>query len=341
MSMQHESSLYGIGKTSVVVDGNLPSVLERKSVTVVNPKLQKIQQFFGYAAVIVPALGTIVALALLAYHPLDQVSIGLCIVLYLLTVLGITVGFHRILSHSAVKANGTVRAVFAVFGSMAAQGHVIHWVSNHRRHHQHTDQAGDPHSPHRTNEGVTLGELQGFWHSHIGWLFEGEFPNVLLSKDLLKDPVIVRINRFYLGWVLLGFALPATISGLANHSWWGVAQGLLWGGFVRTFLVHHVIWSINSVTHLYGRRFFPTSENSTNNIWLALPSCGEAWHNNHHAFPQSARFGLKWWQVDIGWWCIKLMNQLGWVWDIKVPSAKMMQAKRSLVSSVSVGHHNG
>jgi stearoyl-CoA desaturase (delta-9 desaturase) len=306
----------------------MPSDFERKSVTIVNRQLQSIQKLFGYAAVFLPALGTVIALVLLAYQPLDKVSVGLCILLYVATVLGITVGFHRILSHCSVKANGPVRAVFAVLGSMAAQGHVIHWVSNHRRHHQHTDQAGDPHSPHSTSEGKHLGHWQGFWHSHITWMFEGEFPNVLLSKDLLKDPIILQINRFYLGWVLLGFAAPAAISGLLNQSWWGVAHGLLWGGFVRTFLVHHIIWSINSVTHLYGRRPFSTKENSTNNVWIALPSGGESWHNNHHAFPQSAKFGLMWWQADIGWWCIQLMCQFGWVWDVKVPTKKMMQAKR-------------
>ncbi len=335
MSVPFEPPSSKIRVDSIITAGTVPSNFERKSVTIVNQQLQSIQKLFGYAAVIVPALGTIVALVLLAYHPLDRVSVGLCIFLYIATVLGITVGFHRILSHCSVKANGPVRAVFAVLGSMAAQGHVIHWVSNHRRHHQNTDQAGDPHSPHSTNDGQQLGHWQGFWHSHIAWMFEGEFPNVLLSKDLLKDPIILQINRFYLGWVLLGFVVPAAISGLVNQSWWGVAYGLLWGGFVRTFLVHHIIWSINSVTHLYGCRPFSTIENSTNNVWIALPSCGEAWHNNHHAFPQSAKFGLMWWQVDIGWWCIQLMHHLGWVWDVKVPTGKLIQAKRNWAG----GHH--
>lgn len=300
---------------------------QRQSITMANEQLKGIQKFFGYAAAIVPAIGTGVAIALLPFNSLDRLTVGLFLFFYVGTVLGITVGFHRILSHCSVRANVGVRAVFAVLGSMAAQGHVIHWVSNHRRHHQSTDQAGDPHSPHRTNEGVQLGHWSGFWHAHVGWLFEGEFPNVLLSKDLLKDPVLVRINHLYLLWVFLGFAIPATIDGVVTQSWWGVLNGLLWGGFVRTFLVHHVIWAINSVTHLYGRRPFITGENSTNNLWIALPSCGEAWHNNHHAFPHSARFGLKWWQVDIGWWCIQLMERLGWVWDIRLPSAKAIQSK--------------
>ena len=302
------------------------STFERKAVTVANHRLRRTQQIFGYAAVIVPALGTVAAFSLLVYHPLDWVSISLCVFLYIATILGITVGFHRVFSHCSVKAHGSVRAVLAVFGSMAAQGNIVHWVSNHRRHHQHTDQAGDPHSPYRTNEGVALDHWQGLWHSHIGWLFEGEFPNVLLAKDLFKDPVVIKINRFYLFWVLIGFAGPAAISGLINQSWWGVAQGLLWGGFVRSFLVHHVIWSINSITHLYGQRPFSTTENSTNNVWLALLSGGESWHNNHHAFPQSAQFGLRWWQVDIGWWCIQSMRQVGLMWDVKVPSEKMMKA---------------
>lgn len=328
----HSPTYSEIRPSEAITAESIDPRFERQFVTIDNQQLKAVQQYFGYAAAIVPALGTILAIALLPYNSLDGITVGLFLFFYIATVLGITVGFHRILSHCSVKANGYVRAVFAVLGSMAAQGHVIHWVSNHRRHHQHTDQAGDPHSPHRTNDGVDLKHWQGFWHAHLGWLFEGEFPNVLLSKDLLKDPVIVYINRLYLVWVFLGFALPAAIDGFVTQSWWGVCNGLLWGGFVRTFLVHHIIWSINSVTHLYGTRPFATDENSTNNVWIALPSCGEAWHNNHHAFPQSARFGLQWWQVDIGWWCIQLMDWLGWVWDVKIPSSKLVQAKATVMA---------
>ncbi|MGK7908962.1 MAG: acyl-CoA desaturase [Synechococcus sp.] len=307
---------------------SVPSWRGRSSVTMLNDRLTTVQQLFGYAAVFIPFIGTLVAVGSLGTVGFDWVTGTVAAVMYLATLIGITVGYHRLLSHSAFQTGSAVKAVLAVLGSMAAQGHVIHWVSNHRRHHQCSDADGDPHSPHIGKTGESLGGLYGFWHSHVGWLFEGEFPNVLLSKDLLKDRVLVRINQSYLLWVLLGFAIPAAIGGMWLDSWTGVVRGLLWGGFVRVFLVHHAIWSVNSVTHLFGRRPFATRERSTNNVWTAIPTGGEGWHNNHHAFPNSAMFGLTWWQVDIGGWTIGLLEILGLAWSVKVPSPEMQASKR-------------
>ncbi len=308
---------------------SVPSWRGRRSVTMSSDRLTGVQQLFGYAAVFIPFVGTLVAVGSVGTVGFDWVTGTVAAVMYLATIIGITAGYHRLLSHSAFQTGSAVKAVLAVLGSMAAQGHVIHWVSNHRRHHQCSDADGDPHSPHIGKNGESLRGLHGVWHSHLGWLFEGEFPNVLLSKDLLKDRVLVKINQSYLLWVLLGFAIPAAIGGMWLDSWTGVVRGLLWGGFVRVFLVHHAIWSVNSVTHLFGNRPFATRERSTNNVWTAIPTGGEGWHNNHHAFPNSAMFGLTWWQVDIGGWTIRLLEILGFAWSVKVPSPEMQASKRA------------
>ena len=157
---------------------------------------------------------------------------------------------------------------------------------------------------------------------------ESEFPNVLLSKDLLRDPIISKVNQLYLLWVILGFAIPATLGGILTGTWMGVLQGLLWGGFIRVFLAHHAFWSINSICHVYGNRPFKTNEHSTNNIWLAIPTMGESWHNNHHAFPNSAIVGLQWWQIDPSSWVIRVLEAVGLVWNLRVPSEAAIESRK-------------
>jgi len=193
-----------------------------------------------------------------------------------------------------------VLAGLAILGSMAAQGPPIYWVSNHRRHHQFADAKGDPHSPHR-HDGRALGFWAGLWHAHSGWSFTHELSNpVYFCKDLLRDRLLCRINRHYYGWVLLGLALAAGAGGVIERSAAGLWDGLIWGGGVRLFLSYHLTGSINSVTHAIGYRSFETPDHSRNNWLLGLATLGEAWHNNHHASPSSAVFGVAWWEIDIG-----------------------------------------
>lgn len=250
--------------------------------------------------------------------------------MYALTITGITVGFHRFFSHSAFQTSNAVKIFLAIAGSMAAQGPVIHWVSNHRRHHQYSDKIGDSHSPHLESIGK-FRWLRGLWHAQVGWLFTNEVTNsAMFAKDLLRDPVITKLNHYYLVWLILGLLLPAVIAGVLQQTWMGFISGFLWGGMVRVCLAHHFTWSVNSIMHLFGRRSFETSDRSTNNIWFALPTFGEAWHNNHHTFQNSAKFGLRWWQIDIGYWIINLLEKARLVWDVKIPTKTMIEAKRKM-----------
>lgn len=283
--------------------------------TIHSEQLVRAQRRVALATILIPSVGAVIAIATIPVLGYVSLAVSLLIVMHLLTMLGITVGYHRHFAHRAFKCRGSVRVLLGILGGMAAQGPLIHWVSNHRRHHEFSDLAGDPHSP---NLGEDLGLLRRVWHAHLSWMLTGEVTNpARYAKDLLRDPVARIINRLYLLWVALGLALPAMVGGLWAGTWVGAVQGFLWGGVGRIVLVHHSTWAINSITHLFGSRPHATSENSRNNLWLVIPSAGEAWHNNHHAFPSSARFGLEWWQLDLGWLAIRLLESLRLAWDVK------------------------
>ncbi|WP_293093447.1 acyl-CoA desaturase [Moorena sp. SIOASIH] len=297
-------------------------------ITITNKNLQKLQRRFAFANVLIPFLGLLVAIELAWQPGISFVAVVLLVIMYSLTMFGVEVGLHRYFSHGAFKTNTAIRVTLAILGSMAAQGPVNYWVCHHRCHHQYSDQPGDPHSP-NLHQGQKFGWLRGLWHAHVGWLFESEFRNpIIYAKDLLRDPLIARVNQLYLIWVMLGLIIPTVLGGLITWSWMGALQGFLWGGLIRILLVHHVIWGINSIAHVYGSRPFDTSDRSTNNIWLMLPSLGGSLHNNHHAFPSSAIYGLEWWQIDLGSWVLRLMEKFGLVWNIKRPTVEMVLAKK-------------
>ncbi len=296
--------------------------------TMRDPKLQAQQKRLALAAIVIPFLGTIAAIVLAFWTGIGWVEISLLVVMYALTTLGATVGFHRYFAHRAFEAHPAVRDALAILGSMAAQGPLIFWTATHRRHHSHSDLPGDPHSPHLHGPGF-IDKIKGQWHAHISWMFTSEPTNSLLySKDLFRDPAILRINRLYPLWVILGLAIPTVLGGLITMSWMGALKGLLWGGFVRLFIVHHSFWAIGGIAHSVGWRAFPTREGSRNNFWLALPNFGEGWHNNHHAFPSSAFFGLAWWQVDVGGWCVRILERTGLIWNVKCPTSAMIESRK-------------
>lgn len=253
------------------------NITAKAPITIANEQLNAMQRRMALLTVIVPFLGSLLAIVLLwTTGKITLLEIGLLLGLYTLTLLGITVGFHRHFAHRAFQATPPIRILLGALGSMAAQGPVIYWVSTHRRHHRHSDHEGDPHSPHLHEEEGFFGALQGLWYAHIGWLFRAEITNsAYFAKELFRDPVVMQVNKRYFIWILLGFVIPGVVGGLGHLSWIGVLQGLLWGGLVRVFLVHHATWSINSITHLYGRRPFTTRDHSTNNVWLAIPTLGE------------------------------------------------------------------
>ena len=237
---------------------------------------------------------------------------------YLLSGLGVTVGFHRLFTHRSFKTSPPIRALLGALGSTAVEGPVIEWVANHRKHHRFSDLPGDPHSPHVEHRGGWRGTLAGLFHAHLGWIVKAEAfaSEERYAKDLLADPVVHFIDRTFVLWVLAGLAFPFGLGVALTGSIAGGLTGLLWGGAVRLFFLHHATFSINSLCHFFGRRRFPTGDESRNLLWLALPTLGEAWHNNHHAFPTSARHGLRWWQLDPSAWLISALERLGLVWDV-------------------------
>ncbi len=245
-------------------------------------------------------------------------DIAVFAILYVLTGLGITVGFHRHLTHRAFATSRAVRGVLAALGSAAIEGPVISWVADHRKHHAFADCEGDPHSPHVGHGGGWRGALSGLLHAHVGWLFihTQRGARDRYAPDLVRDPVVSFIDRTFVVWVLAGFGAAFGLGVAIGGTVVAGLTGLLWGGAVRMFFLHHVTYSINSICHFFGRRGFATPDRSGNVSWLALPSMGESWHNNHHAFPTSAVHGLRWYQIDISALVISAMEKFGLVWDV-------------------------
>src|SRR5579875_3476119 len=295
-----------------------------------------------------PLVGLAVAVVLLwhkAVEPVDLIVMG---VLYVITALGITLGYHRMFTHRSFESSAAFRAVIAAFGSMAVQGSVITWVADHRKHHAFTDQEGDPHTPHGFGPGVK-GAIQGLWHAHVGWLFEtvGTADRQRFVPDLLKDRTLRVMDKLFPVFVVAGLAIPFAIGWLVSGTLWGGIIGLLWGGLVRIFLLHHVTWSINSVCHFFGRKRFAVDDESRNVFWLAPFSMGEAWHHNHHAFPTSAFHGLTWSErlADPTGWIIALLEKLGVIWNVvrispERQAAKLMASAKSAAASAAPGTRN-
>jgi stearoyl-CoA desaturase (delta-9 desaturase) len=248
--------------------------------------------------------------------------------LYVITGLGITVGFHRLFTHRSFKTHRPVRYLLAVCGSLALQGSVIKWVADHRKHHTFADEDGDPHSPHLNGPGVR-GALAGLFHAHVGWLFDsvGQADRQRYARDLLDDPGMRAIDRAWPALAIGTFVLPFALGYALAGTFAGALTALLWGGLVRVFLLHHVTWSINSVCHFFGRRRFETDDHSTNVFWLAPLSFGESWHHNHHTFPTSAFHGLRWWEVDPSALVIRAMERLRLAWDVVTVSPERQREK--------------
>jgi stearoyl-CoA desaturase (delta-9 desaturase) len=239
-------------------------------------------------------------------------GVAVCLVLYFVTGLGVTVGYHRLLTHRSFQTPRVMEYALAALGGLANQGGPISWVAVHRVHHRHSDDEGDPHSP-----------RDGLWWAHVFWwwprapalhqpaAYERHVP------DLAGDPVHRMLQRYHI-------VLPLMLAGLLfalGEAWGGLGLSwVVWGMFVRTALLYHATWAVNSATHLWGYRNYVTRDRSTNLWWVALLSLGEGWHNNHHAFPRSARHGLRWWEVDVSYGVIYLLSLVGLAWQVRVPS---------------------
>jgi len=273
------------------------------------------ERFANLLGVVVPFAGVLVAIVLLWNQWVDATNLAILFVLYIFTGVGITVGFHRLLTHRAFQTYPWLERTFAVMGSLAVEGSVLDWVADHRKHHAHADKEGDPHSPH-----VGHGSgLRGLWHAHTGWLLEtqGQADWKRYATELYEDQKMRKIGRRFPFLVIVSLAIP-TLAGfvLDGFTLRGALMGYIWGGLVRIFLVHHVTWSVNSICHFFGRRRFEIEDQSTNVAWLALFSLGESWHHNHHAFPRSAYHGLRWWEIDLSGLFISMLARVGLAWNV-------------------------
>jgi stearoyl-CoA desaturase (delta-9 desaturase) len=276
--------------------------------------------------VVMPFAGLLIAVILLWNRAVDAIDLAILLVMYLATALGVTIGYHRLLTHRSFQTHPWVERTFAVLGSLSVQGSVLDWVADHRKHHAHTDVEGDPHSPH-----VGHGSgLRGLWHAHTGWLMEtqGQADWKRYAAELYEDPRMRRIGKRFPYYVLATLLIPTAL-GFVLHGFTlgGALRGYVWGGLVRIFLVHHVTWSVNSICHYFGSRRFAIEDRSTNVFWLALPSLGESWHHNHHAFPRSARHGLRWWEVDVSALIISGLERTGLAWNVVRVSPERQREK--------------
>jgi stearoyl-CoA desaturase (delta-9 desaturase) len=247
---------------------------------------------------------------------------------YLLTGFGITVGFHRYFTHGSFRAKRGLRIALGIMGSLAVEGPLIRWVADHRKHHKYSDQEGDPHSPWAFGDSVG-GLTKGLYHAHLGWLFDEEqTPQRKYAPDLMKDQDLVRVSKDFWIWTIVSLAIPPVVAGLVTTSWTGALEAFFWASLVRTALLHHVTWSINSICHTVGNRPFISRDKSANVWWLAIPSGGESWHNLHHADPTCARHGVQRGQLDASARVIWIFEKLGWVSDVRWPVRERIDAKR-------------
>jgi stearoyl-CoA desaturase (delta-9 desaturase) len=293
------------------------------------PILESLDRAITGVITFVPPLLLVLAGWQMWNHELRWRDIAIFLILYIPTGLGVTVGFHRLFTHRSFKTSPALRGVLAVLGTMAVEGPVISWVADHRKHHAYSDRIGDPHSPHVDHGVGWRGALRGLLHAHVGWLFDHtqRGSRERFAPDLLADPVVSFVDRTFVLWALLGLAIPFGLGVLLGGTVSAGLEAMLWGGAVRMLVLHHVTYSINSLCHFFGRRRFATEDHSRNLMWLAPFSLGEAWHNNHHAFPTSAFHGMGRRELDVSGLVIAALERAGLVWDVQRIGESRMAAK--------------
>jgi stearoyl-CoA desaturase (Delta-9 desaturase) len=281
-------------------------------------------QIAVYAFIVLPFAALIAAVPLLWGWGLSWLDVGLALFFFYFSGLGVTVGYHRLFTHSSFKAKPAMRVTLAVMGSMAVQSPPITWVADHRRHHAFSDREGDPHSPWLFGTSP-MALARGFWHAHMGWIFERDMTNKQrFAPDLMADKDLVRVNKLFIPLTVATFLLPALIGGLATWSWWGALTAFFWAGFVRVAILHHVTWSTNSICHMIGERPFKSRDKAANFWPLAILSFGESWHNLHHADPTCARHGVQRGQIDTSARLIWIFERFGWVYDVRWPTEQRL-----------------
>lgn len=281
--------------------------------------VKRADRYANLVAVFGPFVVLLALIPVAIHHDLAHLSdLIVFSVMYLLCGLGITVGYHRLLTHRSFQTYKGVEYLFACLGCMAIQGGPLDWVSDHRKHHAHTDVEGDPHSPHVGYAAGVLGAIRGLWHAHVGWTWQvhGMAAHERYAGELLEDRGMRVIHHSFPVFILVSAAVPFGLGVAITGTVFGGLCGMLWGGLIRMLVQSHVTWSVNSVCHFWGRRRFDVDDHSTNVWWLALPSFGESWHHNHHAFPRSAVHGLSRWELDPSALLIRMMRRVGLAWNV-------------------------
>ncbi len=270
-------------------------------------------------------------IAVLAPFTFTWAGFALFVVMTCMTLgLGVTLGYHRLLAHRSFETPATVRYLLALLGCLALQGGPIRWVATHRLHHKETDKMADPHSPTR-----------GFAWAHVVWTFyrhpQLKTPEDLghFAPDLSRERFLCFLERYYL-LPYLAFCVLAFAIGTALEGWYLGVSLVIWGCALRTVYSWHVTWLVNSAAHIWGYQSHPSSDNSQNNWWVALLTFGEGWHNNHHAYPYSARMGFKWFELDKTYWIITLMAKTGLAWNVVQPKRTPGSEKAGLSSPISL-----
>lgn len=285
-------------------------------------RAERIERIVTLVTVLLPLAAFVIAATRSWHAGAGLAPLASCLAMYLLTVAGVTLGYHRLFTHHSFQCGAGLRRLLGIAGSMSGQGPLFFWVACHRRHHQHSDRPGDPHSPHEHGSGG-WGVLRGWWHAHLGWMLAHRPENYFrLVNDLVRDRAATAVHRSYFLALASGLILPGALTAIWAGAWSAAWSGILWGGFVRMFLVHHVTWSVNSVCHLFGSAPHATEDESRNNLLVALLTLGEGWHNNHHAFPSSARHGLRAWEIDVSYGLLRVLEKCGLVWAVRLPVGK-------------------
>ncbi|NGO66962.1 acyl-CoA desaturase [Streptomyces boncukensis] len=278
------------------------------------------RKHYGFILVssLLPLFGVVAAMVLLWNSLAGPSDLVAFLVMFVIAGLGVSTGYHRLLAHRSFRTYRPIKIFFATAGAIAGQGPPLIWVAHHRRHHRVADKPGDPHSPYQEEQPGIRGALKGLWHSHLGWLFDPGLTSdpIRYCPDLARDRDLRVISRWFIPIVLAGIVLPGLIGFALTGTLFGFATGALWGGLVRFFVSNHITYAVNSIGHYFGRRRFDTPDESRNVAWLAIPSFGEAWHNNHHAFPRSASHGMRWWEVDVSALVISGLKSARLAWDV-------------------------
>ena len=305
------------------------ATLAARSVVRLTPAGLRSKRFSALATMVLPLAGTAAAAWLLAVGRYTATDIALFCIMYVVHMLGVTVGLHRYATHRSFRTLPWVADALMIAGSMAAQGPLLFWVATHRAHHSFSDREGDPHSPNLHGEGWRA-RLRGLWYAHMPWMLSEHSQKwSVFARDVLDDRRLVFHHNLYPAWVLLGLALPAAAGFAIGHTPESALGGLVFGGLARIAIANQAAWCVGSICHAYGSRPFPNGDKSANNLLVAVLTLGEGLQNNHHAFPSSFRHATRWWEPDPSGWLIAAMGKAGLAWGLREPSEAAIKRRRA------------